>query len=233
MRHRFRAGAAPDPPMQQVCADVRDAALCRTGVPSSQRGPQPDLPDHGRLLPEPLHLLRHVQGEALPDPAGGGDPGGDRRDSRATTASRSTASFWPTAMPWSIRLTGWSRSWRPWQRPFRGLTRVGSYASPNSLTTKSPAAAGHCCGRRSCASSISAWSPGMMRPWQRSTRGSPPTKMAELALTAREAGMKLSVTAILGPGRQGAQPGACPGNGGLGQPGQSGILLAADPVPPP
>ena len=55
-----------------------DAALRRTVVPPAQRGEEPDLPDHGGLFPEHVHILWHVQGEALPRSPGRRDPGRDR-----------------------------------------------------------------------------------------------------------------------------------------------------------
>ena len=115
---------------------------------------------------------------------------------------------------------------------FPGLTRVGAYASPNSLTTKSPAEL------------------ALLRE-----------KSLRILYFGLESGDDATLTAInkgftadadgragaQGPRggdeavgdrhpracRQGAQPGACPADGGLGQPGQSGVFLAADPLSPP
>lgn len=80
---------------------------------------------------------------------------------------------------------------------FPGLTRVASYASPNSLTTKSAAQLAE----------LRAWRLKILYFGLESgddetllaiNKGFAAARMAELALMARGAGMKLSVTAILG-----------------------------------
>lgn len=58
---------------------------------------------------------------------------------------------------------------------FPNLTRVGSYASPRSLATKSVGELRHLRGKSSV-SSTSGWSRGTMRPWTRPTRGLRPRK---------------------------------------------------------
>ena len=80
---------------------------------------------------------------------------------------------------------------------FPGLTRVGSYASPNSLTTKSHA---HLLTLRKKRLKILYFGleSGDDHTLQSINKGFDSERMAELALTARGAGMKLSVTAILG-----------------------------------
>ena len=80
---------------------------------------------------------------------------------------------------------------------FRGLTRVASYASPNSLTTKSPDQLVQLRSKRLKILYFGLES-GDDVTLQNVNKGFESGRMAELALTAREAGMKLSVTAILG-----------------------------------
>ena len=46
---------------------------------------QLSAPVHHRVFPQQMHLLRHVQGEEVSDPPGGGDPGGHRHGPRTTT----------------------------------------------------------------------------------------------------------------------------------------------------
>jgi len=87
-------------------------------------------------------------------------------------------------------------------KAFPGLTRVGAYASPRSLTTK-------------CADDLALLREKRLRiiyfglesgddpTLHNVNKGFAATDMADLALKARRAGMKLSVTAILGlAGRQ-------------------------------
>lgn len=80
---------------------------------------------------------------------------------------------------------------------FPGLTRVGSYASPNSLTTKSLQ---QLCQLREKKLRILYFGleSGDDLTLERVGKGYTADQMAELALKAREAGIKLSVTAILG-----------------------------------
>ena len=80
---------------------------------------------------------------------------------------------------------------------FPGLTRVGSYASPNSLTTKSHAQLLRLREKRLKILYFGLES-GDDSTLQSINKGFDSERMAELALTARGAGMKLSVTAILG-----------------------------------
>jgi hypothetical protein len=85
---------------------------------------------------------------------------------------------------------------------FPGLTRVGAYASPNSLTTKSEADLALLRDKRLRILYFGLES-GDDTTLQRVGKGFSARRMSELALTARAAGMKLSVTAILGlAGRQ-------------------------------
>lgn len=80
---------------------------------------------------------------------------------------------------------------------FPALTRVGSYASPNSLTTKSPEQLLVLREKRLKILYFGLESgddPTLMKI----NKGFNSERMAGLALRAREAGMKLSVTAILG-----------------------------------
>ena len=80
---------------------------------------------------------------------------------------------------------------------FPNLTRVGAYASPNSLTTKSPAELGRLRELRLRILYFGLES-GDDETLRRVAKGFSATEMAELALKARGAGLKLSVTAILG-----------------------------------
>ncbi|HEY5975953.1 MAG TPA: radical SAM protein, partial [Geobacteraceae bacterium] len=80
---------------------------------------------------------------------------------------------------------------------FPGLTRVGAYASPNSLTTKSGAELAVLRDKRLRILYLGLES-GDDVTLQQSNKGFSAQHMADLALTARAAGMKLSVTAILG-----------------------------------
>lgn len=80
---------------------------------------------------------------------------------------------------------------------FPGLTRVGAYASPRSLTTKS---AGELVALREKRLRILYFGleSGDDATLRQVNKGYGAAEMAELALMARGAGMKLSVTAILG-----------------------------------
>lgn len=80
---------------------------------------------------------------------------------------------------------------------FPGLTRVGTYASPNSLTTKSPEQLVRLREKRLKVLYFGLES-GDDLTLKAINKGFDSERMAELALKAREAGMKLSVTAILG-----------------------------------
>jgi radical SAM superfamily enzyme YgiQ (UPF0313 family) len=80
---------------------------------------------------------------------------------------------------------------------FPGLTRVSSYASPNSLTTKNPEQLAVLRARRLKILYFGLES-GDDATLLAVNKGFDSGRMAELALAAREAGMKLSVTAILG-----------------------------------
>lgn len=80
---------------------------------------------------------------------------------------------------------------------FPGLTRVSSYASPNSLTTKSPEQLVILRAKRLKILYFGLES-GDDATLSAVNKGFDSGRMAELALMAREAGMKLSVTAILG-----------------------------------
>ena len=80
---------------------------------------------------------------------------------------------------------------------FPGLTRVASYASPNSLTTKSPEQLAVLRAKRLKILYFGLES-GDDETLLAVNKGFESGRMAELALLAREAGMKLSVTAILG-----------------------------------
>lgn len=80
---------------------------------------------------------------------------------------------------------------------FPGLTRVGAYASPNSLTTKSPAELVRLREKKLRILYFGLES-GDDATLATINKGYSAERMAELALMAREAGMKLSVTAILG-----------------------------------
>ena len=85
---------------------------------------------------------------------------------------------------------------------FPGLTRVGSYASPNSLTSKSPAELAILREKKLRILYFGLES-GDDVTLAAVSKGFDAEKMAALALKAREAGMKLSVTAILGLGGKG------------------------------
>ena len=80
---------------------------------------------------------------------------------------------------------------------FPGLTRVGAYASPNSLTTKSPDELQVLREKRLRILYFGLES-GDDETLRAIDKGFGSDKMAELAIKARVAGMKLSVTAILG-----------------------------------
>jgi radical SAM superfamily enzyme YgiQ (UPF0313 family) len=80
---------------------------------------------------------------------------------------------------------------------FPGLTRVSSYASPNSLTTKSADQLTLLRAKRLKILYFGLES-GDNATLLDVNKGFESERMAELALMAREAGMKLSVTAILG-----------------------------------
>lgn len=80
---------------------------------------------------------------------------------------------------------------------FPGLTRVGSYASPNSLTTKSREQL-EALREKKLKILYFGLESGDDETLERVAKGFTADRMAELALTARDAGMKLSVTAILG-----------------------------------
>jgi radical SAM superfamily enzyme YgiQ (UPF0313 family) len=80
---------------------------------------------------------------------------------------------------------------------FPGLARVGAYASPNSLTTKSPAELESMRAKRLTILYFGLES-GDDQTLAKVEKGFASDVMAELALKARGAGMKLSVTAILG-----------------------------------
>jgi radical SAM superfamily enzyme len=80
---------------------------------------------------------------------------------------------------------------------FPGLTRVSSYASPNSLTTKSAAQLAILRGKRLKILYFGLES-GDDKTLLAVNKGFESGRMAELAQVAREAGIKLSVTAILG-----------------------------------
>jgi radical SAM superfamily enzyme YgiQ (UPF0313 family) len=82
---------------------------------------------------------------------------------------------------------------------FPGLTRVGAYASPNSLTTKSPAELALLREKKLRILYFGLES-GDDATLTAINKGFDAGRMAELALMARGAGMKLSVTAILGLG---------------------------------
>jgi radical SAM superfamily enzyme len=80
---------------------------------------------------------------------------------------------------------------------FPGLTRVSSYASPHSLTTKNPEQLSLLRAKRLKILYFGLES-GDDCTLLNVNKGFEAGRMAELALAAREAGMKLSVTAILG-----------------------------------
>ena len=80
---------------------------------------------------------------------------------------------------------------------FPGLTRIGAYASPNSLTTKSVTELAMLREKRLRILYFGLESGDDETLWA-INKGFGSDEMAELALKARTAGMKLSVTAILG-----------------------------------
>lgn len=80
---------------------------------------------------------------------------------------------------------------------FPGLTRIGAYASPNSLTTKSVTELATLREKRLRILYFGLESGDDETLWA-INKGFGSDEMAELALKARTAGMKLSVTAILG-----------------------------------
>lgn len=80
---------------------------------------------------------------------------------------------------------------------FPALTRVGSYASPNSLTSKCPDQLALLREKRLRILYFGLES-GDAETLLRVNKGFSSDSMAELALKGRDAGMKLSVTAILG-----------------------------------
>ena len=82
-------------------------------------------------------------------------------------------------------------------RTFPRLTRVASYASPNSLTTKTPEQLARLRELKLRILYFGLES-GDDETLQAVNKGFTSSGMAELALTARNAGIKLSVTAILG-----------------------------------
>ena len=85
---------------------------------------------------------------------------------------------------------------------FPALTRVGCYASPNSLTTKSPAELVMLKEKKLRILYFGLES-GDDETLATVKKGFTAERMAELALKGRGAGMKLSVTAILGLGGKG------------------------------
>jgi hypothetical protein len=80
---------------------------------------------------------------------------------------------------------------------FPALTRVGSYASPNSLLSKSPEQL-HVLREKRLRILYFGLESGDDETLLRVNKGFCAEEMAELALKGRDAGMKLSVTAILG-----------------------------------
>ncbi|BCS55377.1 radical SAM protein [Geobacter sp. SVR] len=80
---------------------------------------------------------------------------------------------------------------------FPGLTRVGAYASPNSLTTKDAAQLSVLRGKRLRILYFGLES-GDDQTLLSVNKGYTADRMAELTLMSRQAGLKLSVTAILG-----------------------------------
>ena len=80
---------------------------------------------------------------------------------------------------------------------FPGLTRIGSYASPNSLTTKTVEQL-QLLREKKLRILYFGLESGDDETLQLINKGFDSNRMAELALMARQAGMKLSVTAILG-----------------------------------
>lgn len=85
---------------------------------------------------------------------------------------------------------------------FPKLTRVGAYASPNSLTTKTPAELAELREKKLRILYFGLES-GDDVTLAAINKGFDAARMAELATKGREAGMKLSVTAILGLGGRG------------------------------
>jgi len=83
------------------------------------------------------------------------------------------------------------------QQTFPKLNRVGSYASPNSLTTKSVEQL-QLLREKKLRILYFGLESGDDETLQQINKGFDSNRMAELALMARQAGMKLSVTAILG-----------------------------------
>jgi len=80
---------------------------------------------------------------------------------------------------------------------FPNLTRIGSYASPNSLTTKTVEQL-QLLREKKLRILYFGLESGDDQTLQQINKGFDSNRMAELALMARQAGMKLSVTAILG-----------------------------------
>ncbi len=80
---------------------------------------------------------------------------------------------------------------------FPNLTRVGSYASPNSLTTKNPEQLAALRAKKLSILYLGLES-GDEATLARVQKGFTAEEMAQQAIKARAAGMKLSVTAILG-----------------------------------
>ncbi|MDK9716822.1 MAG: radical SAM protein [Trichlorobacter sp.] len=80
---------------------------------------------------------------------------------------------------------------------FPHLTRIGSYASPNSLITKTPEQL-LVLREKKLRMLYFGLESGDDKTLQQINKGFDSNRMAELALMARQAGMKLSVTAILG-----------------------------------
>lgn len=80
---------------------------------------------------------------------------------------------------------------------FPRLARVGSYASPHSLTTKTPAELA-CLREKRLRILYFGLESGDAETLRRIGKGFTPGQMADEALKARAAGLKLSVTAILG-----------------------------------
>ena len=80
---------------------------------------------------------------------------------------------------------------------FPDLTRIGSYASPNSLTTKTVEQL-QLLREKKLRILYFGLESGDDETLQQINKGFDSNRMAELALMARQAGMKLSVTAILG-----------------------------------
>jgi len=100
-------------------------------------------------------------------------------------------------MPWSTLLTGLVTILDAMAATFPGLTRVASYASPNSLTSKTLPQL-HQLREKKLRILYFGLESGDDPTLERVGKGYSADQMAELALMAREAGLKLSVTAILG-----------------------------------